>query len=448
MDESARIGKNSSIRKSIKETRIRHASMRPLCVELKLDLKCLNRSEQEKLWHYFTQCRWLCNHLISLPESDFKSFDTKTRTITSLDKDGKPVERQLTMPAKFIQSVYSSLKRDMASLAAKRRKTGKKNGKLKFRSGYNAIELNQYRDTHWICHGDEGDRNGKYRNTVHISGINRPIRVFGMEQVPDNAEFANAKLIKRPSGIYLMLTCYVPKGGDNAIQEHKPPVGLDFGIKTTITTSEGEKYDITVREPGRLKGLQKKLARQMKGSRGWYDTRHLIRREYEKLANRRRAKANQAYHDITKGRKLIVIQDESIAGWHKGLFGRQVQNSALGTLKGKLMSNPNVLVVDRFFPSTKMCPSCGAINEGITLSDRVFACGCGYAEDRDVKAAKTVLLAGEHEMSCIRAEHTGPPEERTSGFHTSYEIWKQSARRPGKGKSPEAPSSKHQRRMG
>lgn len=46
MDEAARIGKNSSIRNSIKETRIRHASMRPLCVELKLDLKCLNRAEQ------------------------------------------------------------------------------------------------------------------------------------------------------------------------------------------------------------------------------------------------------------------------------------------------------------------------------------------------------------------------------------------------------------------
>ena len=55
-----------------------------------------------------------------------------TRDITSLDKDGSPVDRQLTMPAKFIQSVYSSIKQDMASLAAKREKTGKKNGKLKF----------------------------------------------------------------------------------------------------------------------------------------------------------------------------------------------------------------------------------------------------------------------------------------------------------------------------
>ena len=347
MNEQARIEKNSVIKEHGKETRARHASMRPVVIEMKLDLKCLNKTEQEKLWHYFTQCRWLCNYLISLSSDDFKTFNTKTRDITSLDKDGNPVDRQLTMPAKFIQSVYSSIKQDMASLAAKREKTGKKNGKLKFRSEYKAIELNQYGNTHWICYGNDGNRNGKYRNTVHISGIKRPIRVFGMDQILPDAEFANAKLVKRPSGIYLMLTCYIPKHEGNAKLENKPDVGLDFGIKTTITTSEGEKIDITVREPERLKGLQKKLARQKKDSRGWYDTKQLIRREYEKLANRRRAKANQAYHDITKGRKLIVIQDENIRGWHKGLFGRQVQNSALGTLKSKLMSNPNVLVIDR-----------------------------------------------------------------------------------------------------
>ena len=171
-------------------------------------------------------------------------------------------------------------------------------------------------------------------------------------------------------------------------------------------SSRGGKYDISVRESERLKGLQKKLARQQKGSRGWYDTRQRLRREYERLANRRRAKANQVYHDIITGRKLVVMQDENIKGWQKGLFGRQVQNSALGTLKSKLMSNPDVLVIDRFFPSTRMCPRCGALKEDITLSDRMFACGCGYVEDRDVKAAKTLLLAGEHMMSCTCMERT------------------------------------------
>ena len=411
MDESARIEKNNVIKEHGKETLTRHASMRPFCVELKLDLKCLNKAEQEKLWHYFTQCRWLCNYLISLDPDAFRAFDTRTRDITSLDKDGNPVSRCLAMPAKFIQSVYSSLKQDMAALAAKREKTGKKNGKLKFRSSYDSIDLNQYGNTHRILFGSDGNRNGKYRNTVHIAGIKRPIRVFGMEQIPKESEYANAKLIKRPSGIYLKLSCYIPKHEGNGKTENKPAIGLDFGIKTMITTSEGDKYDISVREPERLKGLQKKLSRQKKGSRGWYDTKHLIRREYEKLANKRRAKANQVYHDITKGRKLIVIQDENIKGWHKGLFGRQVQNSALGTLKAKLSANPNVLVVDRFFPSTRMCPRCGVINEGITLSDRIFTCRCGYAEERDVKAAKTLLLAGKHKRSCTLAGRKCSPEE-------------------------------------
>ena len=437
MDDGTRITKNQIIRKKLKETRLRHASMRPLVIEFKLDLKCLSKAERCKLFQYFTECRWLCNHLIALEAEAFRSFDTKTRNISSLDKEGNQVERELTMPAKFIQAVYASLKQDMKALAARRKKTGRKNGRLRFRSSYDSIELNQYKDTHWLCYGPEGNRNGKYRNTVHIAGIKRPIRVFGMEQIPAGAEYANAKLLKKPSGIYLMLTCYIPKHEGNAMPEKKPDLGLDFGIKTTITTSEGEKFDISVREPERLKGLQKKLARQKKGSRGWYDTKQLIRREYERLANKRRAIANQVYHDIVTGRNLVVMQDENIRGWQKGFFGKQVQNSALGTLKSKLMSNPDVLVIDRFFPSTRMCPVCGHIHESITLSERIFAChACGYTEDRDAKAAKTLLLAGQHEIACTLPEQKRTPVERMSDFGASYEACKQSALKP------EAPSSK------
>ena len=235
MNNEDRKTKNETIRKTLKETRLRHASLRPVVVELKLDLKCLNNAERNKLFLYFAECRWLCNYLIGLESDKFRDFSTKTRSITSLDKDGKPVARELTMPAKFIQTVYSSLKQDMKSLAAKRRKTGKKNGSLKFRSSYDSIELNQYNDTHWICFGPEGNKHGKYKNTVHIAGIRRPIRVFGMEQIPADAEYANAKLVKKPSGIYLMLTCYIPKHDNNTESETKPDLGLDFGIKTTIS---------------------------------------------------------------------------------------------------------------------------------------------------------------------------------------------------------------------
>ena len=303
MDELVRIEKNSVIKEHGRETRIRHASMRPVVIEMKLDLKCLNKAEQEKLWHYFTQCRWLCNYLISLSGDDFKTFNTKTRDITSLDKEGNPVDRQLTMPAKFIQAVYSSIKQDMISLAAKREKTGKKNGKLKFRSEYNAIELNQYENTHWICYGNDGNSNGKYRNTVHIAGIKRPIRVFGMEQIPKEAEFANAKLVKRPSGIYLMLTCYIPESKGKSESEDKPSIGLDFGIKTTITTSEGEKIDITVREPERLKGLQKKNMRSFPIRGGQRPIRHtMTSRKGESLSSSRMRISRDGIRDCLEDR--------------------------------------------------------------------------------------------------------------------------------------------------
>ena len=104
------------------------------------------------------------------------------------------------------------------------------------------------------------------------------------------------------------------------------------------------------------------------------------------------------------------MQDENIKGWQKGLFGKEVQNSALGTLKDKLKKNPRVIVIDRFFPSTKLCPICGTVKDDITLKDRTYICPkCGYREDRDVKSAKNnptcrfrknnLHLCGTHEYS-------------------------------------------------
>ena len=417
MDEDVRLSKNERIRIKGKATRERHEKMRAVTVSLKLSLGCLNNKERSKLLSYFIQCRWLCNYLLSLSNEEFSQFDTKERDITSLDKDSNKVERHLDIPAKLIQDVKTNLIDDMKALNKKRSKTGKANGKLKFRSEYNVISLSQYNNTHWIVAKKDGNKNGKYKNTVHTE-VKRPIRVFGMEQIPPSAEYTSAKLIKRPSGVYLALTCFVPNNiTSNSIENINASnaIGIDFGIKTTITTSSGEKFDISIRESERLIGLQRKFSRQKKGSKSRYNTRLLIQREYEKLSNRRRDKANKIYHTLTSLQTYIVMQDENISGWHKGLFGKEVQNSALGTLKDKLKENPNVIVIDRFFPSTKLCPVCGTVKDDITLKDRTYICPkCGYREDRDVKAAKTILLAGLGQITCTCVERTSTPVERAS----------------------------------
>ena len=192
--------KNKKIKESIKETKARHASMDLSVVELKLDLKCLNKTERSKLSGYFVESKWLRNYLLGLSDGEAEKHESRSREIYSLDKDRNRVPRTLTMPAKLMQDVEKRLKNDKKSLVGKKRKGGKI-GKLKFCSQYSSITLNQYGNTHWICYGPEGNEQGRYKNTVHVVGIKRPIRVFGMHQIPEAAELGEAKLVGKPSGI-------------------------------------------------------------------------------------------------------------------------------------------------------------------------------------------------------------------------------------------------------
>ena len=122
-------------------------------------------------------------------------------------------------------------------------------------------------------------------------------------------------------------------------EKNEKEIGLDFGIKTSITTSEGEKLDMHVEENDRLKRLQREMSRRARGSNNRHNTVRLIQREYQKLSNRKEDKANKIVSRL-KAYSCICMQDEQIAGWHKGLFGRQVQYSCLGRVKQKLKSLP------------------------------------------------------------------------------------------------------------
>lgn len=74
-------------------------------------------------------------------------------------------------------------------------------------------------------------------------------------------EYANANLLKRPDGYYLKVTCYINKDKIEQAKSNGKELGLDFGIKTNITTSEGEKIDVSIEESEQLKKLQAKLER-------------------------------------------------------------------------------------------------------------------------------------------------------------------------------------------
>ena len=142
--------------------------------------------------------------------------------------------------------------------------------------------------------------------------------------------------------------------------------------------------------------LQRKFARQIKGSNNRYETRLKIQKEYEKLNNKKKDASNKIVNYLLMNFDTIYMQDENIKGWKsskmKG-WGKRIQHSCMGIVKAKLIKQKSVRIIDRYFPTTKMCYVCGSMIN-ISLDERIFKCDCGLEEDRDVKSAKTVMHVG------------------------------------------------------
>jgi hypothetical protein len=105
------------------------------------------------------------------------------------------------------------------------------------------------------------------------------------------------------------------------------------------------------------------------------------------------------------------MQDENLKGWHRD-YGRQVQYSCMGLIKMKLRSSNKTKMIDRWYPSTKICYVCGTENI-LSLDERTYrCCGCGLVEDRDIKAAKTIMHVGLCQMSYIPMVNRFKPVEK------------------------------------
>lgn len=184
----------------------------------------------------------------------------------------------------------------------------------------------------------------------------------------------------------MSITSWAPETKPKPVKE---PLGLDFGIKTHVTLSDGRDWNLIVEETERHKRLQRKLQRQTKGSNRYEKTLSQLGRSYERLSNRKDEAAAKLVSELS-GHVLVAYQDEQLAKW-KRRYGRSIQHSALGRVKQRLALLPQGVKLDKWAPTTKLCPSCGCLND-LDLSERTYRCDCGYSQQRDVHAARNMLL--------------------------------------------------------
>ena len=396
----AQLAKNKKIAQTRQATAKRRQLQAAKTYQLKIVSNKLSARQKSALEQVFLQAKWYTNDVINHLEtgklSEYASSTKEVNVRLGSDSDEYETRKLTHLSAQVKQAIVRRVGDSLSALKALKNK-GHRVGRLAYTKEVTSLPLKQYGKTHRIVS----------ENTLHIVKIGQ-VKVKGLQQIPQDAEIATATLNCKPDGYYVHLTVFIPVVID-LTWESKPDVGIDLGIKDTLITSEGQKYHVRVEMSSRLKGLQRKLARQRKGSQNYVKTVNALRREYQKISNVKNGHANKTVHELLASSGIVFMQDEMIHNWHSGLFGKQVQVSILGRLKAKLVRHPRVCVINKKCATTQLCPKCGALNKH-TLDKRVYRCSCGYSKDRDIHSAKNMLVFGMDEHNVIKS----PGVERTS----------------------------------
>jgi putative transposase len=158
--------------------------------------------------------------------------------------------------------------------------------------------------------------------------------------------------------------------------------------------------------------LAKSLSRKQKGSHNRRDAAAKLRRHHHHIANVRRHFLHQASNALVKTHDRLVIEDLNVTGMQANhRLARAISDAGWAEFARILAYKQawrggELVLADRWYPSSRLCTQCGAINSELMLADRVFTCGCGFSADRDTNAAVNLARWGQ-----THREH--PLEPRT-----------------------------------
>ena len=219
----------------------------------------------------------------------------------------------------------------------------------------------------------------------------------------------SATLTRTKSGNYYLsilvdgdLTKTLPKPNNDII-------GLDLGIKDFIVTSEKTKFEnIKVRRNNekKLSKLNRKLSKKQKGSNNKNRARIKLAKYHEKLNNKKENYLHHIANQLLDENQVIVIENLNISGMMKNhKLARSIQELSLYRFKEILRYKSkwygrDLIEIDRFYPSSKLCSSCGFKNNDLKLSDREWTCPkCKSVLDRDYNAAINIRNEGQRIIS-------------------------------------------------
>ncbi|MFG2258967.1 RNA-guided endonuclease InsQ/TnpB family protein [Streptomyces mirabilis] len=270
-----------------------------------------------------------------------------------------------------------------------------------------------------------------------LAKMSAPLDIRWSRPLPDGAGPSTVTVSRDAAGRWFV-SLLVGDPGVRPLPADGGAVGVDVGISSLVTLSTGEKVvnpKFERKDSARLAVAQRDLARKEKGSNNQAKARLKVAKIHARIADRRRDLLHKLSTRLVQENQLVVIEDLSV---HNLLGNRALARSISDASWGELRSmleykcawyGRELVAIDRFFPSSKTCATCGLICDELPLSVREWTCeGCGIRHDRDHNAAQNILAAGLAVSACGAGVR---PQRSSSGRAVGNEAGNTMARAVG-----------------
>ena len=181
-------------------------------------------------------------------------------------------------------------------------------------------------------------------------------------------------------------------------------IGLDLGLRNFMTTSDGTRVPRprnVDRKARNLARYQRRMARCQRGSNNRLKAKAKVARAYRKVRNTRQDFLHRTSTALVRSADMISVEDLNVAGMIRNRrLARVISDTGWGEFRRQLeykcqRAGRTLVVIDRWYPSTKKCSVCGRLLTELKLCTRHWSCaGCRTRHDRDLNAAKNILAAG------------------------------------------------------
>ncbi|MCX5367086.1 transposase [Streptomyces sp. NBC_00124] len=254
-----------------------------------------------------------------------------------------------------------------------------------------------------------------------LAKMTDPLDIVWSRPLPEGAKPSTVTVSQDPAGRWFVsILCEDPSV--KPLPATDAAVGIDVGLDHLLTLATGEKSANPRherRDRARLAKAQRELSRKAKGEgANRRKARRKVARIHARIADRRRDLLHQLTTRLVRENQTLVIEDLTVTNMVKNRpLARAIADAGWREFRSMLEYKAawygrEVIAVDRFFPSTRLCSGCGSLREKLPLSVRAWMCGtCGAAHDRDVNAAKNLLAAGLAVSVCgvgVRPQRSSP----------------------------------------